>query len=66
MRVRACLPAGRLHTHDNTGGLHLDDAETGTVYSWDLCLAVKLHEGRRDVLGEVRSYLDRFSGMPPA
>lgn len=42
--------------------LHLDDAETGTVYSWDLCLAVKPFEGRGDVLREVRGYLDRFRG----
>jgi len=40
--------------------LHLDDAKTGVVYSWDVCLAVKPYKGRKDVLGEVRSYLNRF------
>ena len=39
--------------------LHLDDAELGPTYSWDLCLAVKTFEGRTDVLNEVRRYLSQ-------
>ncbi|MSS71652.1 MAG: hypothetical protein EXS64_09195 [Candidatus Latescibacteria bacterium] len=37
--------------------LHLDDAEIGPTYTWDLCLALKPFEGRTDVLQEVRRYL---------
>ena len=37
--------------------LHLDDAEAGRTYAWDLCLAARPYAGRRDVLAEVRRYL---------
>jgi hypothetical protein len=36
--------------------LHLDDAEVGHTYTWDLCLVVKPFKGRKDVLDEVRRY----------
>lgn len=37
--------------------LHLDDAQTGIVYSWDVCLAIKPYAGRKNVLHELRRYL---------
>ncbi len=36
--------------------LHLDDVETNKVYTWDLCLAVKEFESRKDILKEVKQY----------
>ena len=40
--------------------LHLDDAKTEIVYSWDVCLAVSPYKGRKGVLAEVRRYLNNF------
>ena len=37
--------------------LHLDDAQPGTIYTWDVCLAVKPFRGRSDVLAEVGRYV---------
>jgi hypothetical protein len=36
--------------------LHLDDAEVGVPYLWDLCLIVKEYRGRADILQEVQRY----------
>jgi hypothetical protein len=40
--------------------LFLEDARLDHPYVWDLCLVVKPYEGRRDVLAEVRRYLERW------
>ena len=37
--------------------LHQPNAAVGQTYTWDLCLAVKPYEGRRQVLEEVRRYV---------
>ena len=37
--------------------LHLDDAEVGETYIWDLCMVVKEYRNRADILDEVRRYL---------
>ncbi|HOX36914.1 MAG TPA: hypothetical protein PL033_02905 [Candidatus Brocadiia bacterium] len=36
--------------------LHLDDAQTGVVYAWELCLCVKPFAGRGDALNEYNHY----------
>jgi hypothetical protein len=36
--------------------LHLDDAQVGQTYTWDLCLVVKEYQSRADILDEVRRY----------
>jgi hypothetical protein len=46
--------------------LHLDDAKVGKTYTWDVCLAVKPYQGRKDVLREVSQYRQNnqiFAGM---
>ena len=42
--------------------LHLDDADVGRTYAWDLCLAVKAYASREDIVGEVERY--RNKGEP--
>ena len=37
--------------------LHLDDAQVGQTYTWDLCLVVKDYCGRADILREVSRYM---------
>ena len=37
--------------------LHLDDAQVGMTYIWDVCLVVKTYQGRVDILNEVRRYV---------
>jgi len=37
--------------------LHLNDAQVGMTYVWDVCLAVKIYQGRGDILNEVRQYI---------
>jgi len=37
--------------------LHLDDAQIGMTYVWDVCLAVKKYQGRADILNEIRRYV---------
>jgi len=37
--------------------LHLDDAQIGRPYTWDLCLVTKEYGGQADILEEVRGYL---------
>jgi hypothetical protein len=41
--------------------LYLEDARIDTLYSWDLCLAVKPYQGRRDVVREYERYLIKHS-----
>ncbi len=36
--------------------LHLDDAQLGRPYAWDLCVVSKEYQGRADILDEVRRY----------
>ena len=38
--------------------LHQADAQIGTTYHWDLCMAVSRYAGRARVLDEVRRYVD--------
>ncbi|MBC8233218.1 hypothetical protein H8E77_27030 [bacterium] len=38
--------------------LHLDDAQIGMTYVWDVCLAVKKYQGRADILNEVKQYVE--------